>query len=123
MYSLYLCGQSHWRFGQLFVELIDEVHLPIQALDLPCSEAEGEDGLFPTRPQATSVGETHAETGTRGAEDTTRARQLVHPAETPSRAPGVVRLAMSARTRVVGVTSYLCAAEVDVDGALLLDEA
>lgn len=29
---------------QLVVELVDQVDLPLQPLDLPCAEEEGEDG-------------------------------------------------------------------------------
>ena len=118
MYALNLGRETHRRFGQLLVELINEVHFPIQALDLPCSEAESEDGLF--RAGRGSEKSWRSHTGTREG-----GRDACMSADAPElSAMHNVRLAMSARTRVVGVTSYLCAADVDVDGdVLLLEEA
>ena len=37
-------GEQHGLALELLLELVDEVDFPLEPLDLPCAECEGEDG-------------------------------------------------------------------------------
>lgn len=44
MAALYSFGERQWRELEFFLQFVDEIDFPLQPLELPGTQAQGEDG-------------------------------------------------------------------------------